>query len=46
MYSFSNEPPWPDSLLGGEDNVELLGYDFGSSETGKIKIKFRRKMNT
>ena len=46
MYSFSNEPPWPDSLLGGEDNVELLGYDFGSFETGKIKIKFRRKMDT
>ena len=47
MYSKTNEPPWPDTLLiGGTDDINVLGYDLGEDEKGKLKIKFRRKMDT
>lgn len=46
MYSKGYEPPYPDTILGGTDDIEIRGIDIGSKEKGPIIIKFRRNLDT
>jgi hypothetical protein len=46
MYSFGNQPPNPDSQLGGTEDYTMLGYNLKDQERGRVEILFKRKLVT